>query len=104
MGHAARADESTALKVAGNLLLLADWNQTRQIARHPELYRENNPILGRHPSTRRVDIYFAGAIIGLNALDWVMPEALSDGLWFGVIVIEGIATQRNLGIGLRLRL
>lgn len=85
-------------------MLLADWNQSRQIARHPEIYHEKNPIIGRHPSTRRVDLYFAGAILGLNALDWIMPDKPSNGLWLGVIVIEGATLHNNLGIGLRIRL
>lgn len=54
---------------------LIDWGQTRDIStkkyKSPYvsgydgsqyLYHENNPILGEHPSTEKVDTYFASAI------------------------------------------
>jgi len=41
------------------LLHIADWNQTREIARNPQQYWEVNPVLGKHPSIKRVDSYMA---------------------------------------------
>lgn len=99
----ARADENLDLKIAGNLLLLADWNQTRQIARHPKSYYEYNPVLGKHPSTRRVDIYFAAALAALNGLDLLLDDGLGDALWVGVTVIEIDSVSQNLGIGLKVK-
>jgi hypothetical protein len=52
-------------KIAAVLTLLAivatilDWLQTVSIARDPRHYYELNPILGRHPSERRINIYFS---------------------------------------------
>lgn len=54
-------------------LLIADWKQTRQIARQPERYFERNPILGRHPSEGRVNSYMLTA----GVLHWVISEKLS---------------------------
>ncbi len=36
-----------------------DWAQTIVIAQNPQTWSENNPLLGRHPSERRVHVYFA---------------------------------------------
>lgn len=39
---------------------LADWAQTKNIARNPEkFYEKVNPILGDHPHPDKVDAYFA---------------------------------------------
>ena len=46
-------------------LLIMDWKQTRQIALHPEKWSEMNPILGKHPKTAKVDIYFSIVVIGM---------------------------------------
>lgn len=40
-------------------LLAADYLNTRCIAKHPDEWRELNPILGSHPSVSDVDKYFA---------------------------------------------
>jgi len=37
---------------------IIDWGQTRNIASHPESFRESNPIMGNHPSKGSVDAYF----------------------------------------------
>lgn len=54
-----------ALAVAATI---ADWLQTLTIAKHPDLFTEFNPILGKHPSVARVNIYFASFIILFSAL------------------------------------
>lgn len=97
----ARAEENIPLKIAGNVLLLADWNQTRYIAGHPEEFFERNPALGKHPSKQRVDAYFAGVILALNGADLLLGPKISDGLWIGVVVIESAAVANNVGIGVR---
>lgn len=99
----AQAEENTPLKIVGNLLLLVDWHQTRQIANHPEIYYEKNKFLGKHPSVKKVDSYFIAAIIGINLLDYVIKdEKISNAFWIGIITVEGYTVSRNLGIGLRL--
>lgn len=98
----ANAGENIPLKVSGNLLLLADWNMTRQIAGHPELYREHNPILGEHPSRRRVDAYFAGVIIGANVADHYMGPKASNIMWGVINVVQIGAVGNNYSIGLRI--
>jgi hypothetical protein len=41
------------------VLLVIDWRQTLVIARNPGRWTERNPLLGKHPSERRVHVYFA---------------------------------------------
>jgi hypothetical protein len=60
-------------ELAFQALLIADWKQTRQIARAPDRYFERNPILGNHPSVGRVDTYMFAA----GVLHWVIAANLS---------------------------
>ena len=99
-----QAEENIPLKIAGNLLLLADWNQTRQIAGHPEKWYETNIILGKHPSKKKVDIYFASVILGVNTLDYFIDnDKISNGLWIGVTILEGSVVYHNYGLGIKVR-
>ena len=44
--------------------LLLDWGQTLNIAQHPDHWHELNPLLGPHPSTGSVNMYFGLATLG----------------------------------------
>ncbi|HUG79505.1 MAG TPA: hypothetical protein VML57_18645 [Burkholderiales bacterium] len=81
-------------------MLIADWRQTRQIARAPDRYFERNPILGKHPSVGRVDTYMLTA----GVLHWVIAANLSP-KWrerFQLISfsIQANVVQQNYAIGL----
>lgn len=90
-------------ELAFQALLIADWKQTRQIAREPDRYYERNRILGAHPSVGRVDTYmFASGV-----LHWVVAMNLSP-QWreqFQLISIsmQANVVQQNYEIGLSLR-
>jgi hypothetical protein len=94
-------EERTTFAVS-SVLLVADWAQTRQIARNADLFHETNPILGAHPSTGCVNGYFAAAL----ALNYVIGNSLPRGwrkVWFvGVQSVEANVVQHNLSIGLSL--
>jgi hypothetical protein len=94
--------EERATFAVSSALLVADWAQTRQIARNAQMFSETNPILGRHPSVGRVNAYFATALL----LNYVIGRSLDSGwrsAWFvGVGSIEANVVQRNLSIGLSL--
>ena len=68
------------LAIATSTLSLAcDWGQTRQQAvryqgmPHRTPYEEN-PILGGHPTTGAVDLYFLSSVV-LNAALWMVLPA-----------------------------
>ena len=104
---ATAADEWTAPQAskAASLaaLTVADWAQTRNIARHPERWHETNPMLGRHPSVGDVDKHFAVAsLIGAAALH-ALPTRYRDWALNAGLVIEAgcVANNLRLGIGIK---
>ena len=68
-------------------LHVADWGQTRNIAKHPEQFHEVNKILGRHPSTAEVDKYFALTALGHVALSKLLEDSPQLGDWFKAMTI-----------------
>jgi len=76
-----------------------DWGQTRTVAKHPELYQETNPIMGKHPSLRTVNTYFSSAIVGSALIAHALPGELRKGFLGGIAVWEIHITQNNLKIG-----
>lgn len=82
---------------------VADWATTRDLSRrYREGYYENNPVLGKHPSTGRVDLYFVSAgLIGYaiaDNLDQNRKTFLQA--WTAV---EIFYVNRNLNIGLKMK-
>lgn len=82
---------------------VADWATTRDLSRrYNEGYYENNPILGKHPSTGRVDLYFVSA----GLVGYVIADNLEQHrttflqAWTAV---EIFYTNRNLNIGLKMK-
>ncbi len=91
---------TTALTVS-TALLVADWGQTRTIATQPD-HPEMNPLLGRDPHPRAVDLYFASAI----ALNLLAQHALPAGyreLFAGMIsAMEAAAVINNHFAGIEM--
>jgi len=82
---------------------IADWTTTRDLSRrYNEGYYENNPILGKHPSTGRVDLYFVSA----GLLGYVIADNLDQNRKLflqGWTAVEIFYTNRNLNIGLKMK-
>ena len=101
---AAAEDWDTADKILGvtaATLVITDWGQTRYIAKHPELYREKNILLGEHPSVRKVDVYFSGLLIGGYLLaDW-LPSSERKTFLSIVSIIWFKATRDNKQLGVK---
>jgi len=85
---------------AAELSLLADYSQTRKIAKDPR-YFEHNPILGTHPRIVDVNRYFAAAGILTAGISYVLPKNWREGFLGTVIGVEIITVGNNLGIGLK---
>lgn len=78
-----------------------DWAQTRYIARHPQKYSELNPILGKHPSTGKVDRYFAASLLGTVGIAFALPTNYRKYWLGGVTFVEVGFVLHNKGIGIK---
>jgi hypothetical protein len=82
---------------------VADWATTRDLSRrYNEGYYENNPILGKHPSTGRVDLYFVSA----GLLGYAIADNLDQNRKLflqGWTAVEILYTNRNHNIGLKMK-
>ena len=94
--------EQQAWGATAGALLLADWATTRYASRHwNEGYYENNILLGQHPSTNRVDLYFLVAVPAVYLAADAFPEHRTLILQI-VSGIELVAVGNNLRIGWKL--
>lgn len=106
LGGAARADDwTTEQKAMGATLAAAiavDYGQTRSIAHRPECW-EYNPIMGRHPTETRINVYFVAAPLLAYAL---LDNVSSGHRTVALRVLAGVelaVVGRNayLGYGMR---
>ena len=88
---------ANTLRVGAGALLLADWQQTRNI--DTNRFYENNILLGKSPSQQKVDLYFGAVTLGLLLLDRKIPERWRKRMWLSVLAVEGYAVGSNLAIG-----
>jgi hypothetical protein len=77
-----------------------DWMQTRKIAKNPDDYYERNPILGEHPSTEKVDIYFPACIAAHTMVAMALPPEYRKWWQYVAIGVEAGVVASNLSIGL----
>jgi hypothetical protein len=108
----------TTLEGASEVLIVLDWGTTRDIAwkMHHVLYprsglerpeycgHEINPVLGRKPDMRTVDLYFGSWVLMHPVLSALLPEGRFRALWqAGTIGLEGYMVRRNVQFGLTVR-
>lgn len=69
--------------------LACDWGYTYAAASDDwRLYDENNPIMGREPTTTAVNVYFASAL-AINAVAWLLtPPKLRAALPMAVTAVQ----------------
>lgn len=91
------------LLIASEVLLAADWMQTRQIAKNPDRYYETNPILGKHPSTGEVNTYFISCMVANYYLaDWLGDSGNKRTIYLSTVtVVQGVTVRNNYLLGLR---
>lgn len=93
---------STAqLHTTSNVLLVADWAQTRYISTHPQQYQEMNPTLDDHPSIGAVNVHFIGALALNNAVYYLLPENKRRNWSLMMVGIEGVCVGNNARIGVK---
>ena len=96
--------EDTYRETAFQVLNVIDWGQTRTTALHPELYQEDESawVIGKHPTTGKVDAYMAESAVLHFIVAYYLPES-----WrvpFQYITIGGKlnATIGNASIGIKM--
>jgi hypothetical protein len=101
------ADEWTSADTYREVVYLAvdsvDWAQTRNIARSNGLYYEQNNAIGRHPSVRQVDRYFAEAALAHVGIAYTLPKNWRAGFQYVSIGVElgWVSHNRQLNISAR---
>lgn len=81
----------------------ADWLQTRQIAKNPDKFYEMNPILGKHPSTGEVDLYFAASLAAHTAIAMALPPKYREFWQYFWIGAEAATVAHNLDVGVKIQ-
>jgi len=85
------------------VLQVMDWRQTRYFVNYPEKYYEINPILGKHPSSSEVDLYFAGSFILKLGIAYILPSKWRK-IWLGgLTILSGACVINNHSIGINIR-
>lgn len=84
------------------ILHAVDWGQTRNIAKNPDDYYEFNPLLGRHPSAKRVDSYMLVSGLTHTAISYVLPSDWRHAFQRVTLSVKAGFVQHNFSIGLRI--
>src|SRR5690606_12159875 len=80
---------------------LVDWAQTRYIAKHPDKYRELNPLLPDHPSLGDVNRHFVRGML-LTGLVAHAPPKYRLTIQRATAIVAIAVTTRNAYIGIRM--
>lgn len=96
---------ANGLTIAANVLLIADWAQTREIADNPDYYESGlaGYFITEHPRTRDVNIYFASALVIYNTLNYFLPNRYKKISSSFVIGFELKAVARNIEVGVGMK-
>jgi hypothetical protein len=90
----------TSLEAGSQALMFVDYKQTLHIADNPNLY-EQNPVLGKHPSDSKVNLYYA-IWAPLHAAVSCMLAPRYRTMWqSGTIGVEGVVVLDNGNLGLK---
>jgi len=97
-----KLDHVNWYQVSANSLLVADWIQTRQ-AIGSGRFEENNPILGKQPSDKDVDVYFVAALAITNIIGSILQDDVSDMFYLTVATVQGKQVFDNYQVGVRIK-
>lgn len=92
----------TERQLAYLLLHLIDWGQTRNIARNPDEFYEFNPLLGEHPSVKRVDSYMLVSALTHTAISYLLPPNWRHAFQHVTLSVKSGLVNHNFSIGLRI--
>ena len=83
-------------------LSILDASQTMQIKNLPHL-EEKNPILGKHPSDKKIIAYFTTALLLHVGAVYLLPPAYRSYLQDGTIALEVVVIGRNKSLGMDIK-
>ena len=83
-------------------LHFVDWRQTVHVAKHPQEFEEMNPILGRHPSVGRVNLYMAAGMVLHPLVSYVLPQPYKKWWQYVTIGLSGGCVVNNFTIGVKM--
>lgn len=79
-----------------------DYGQTLEIARHPDKYKELNPILGKHPSVNNVNIYMITTALLHPIISYILPKEYRVIWQYVTISTSTICVINNYSIGIKI--
>ena len=84
--------------------LAVDYGQTTYAFSQPDgTFKERNPLLGRNPSQGRINLAFAGSLVGSFAVAHFLPSKWRTPVLAGLATIEIIVISSNATlVGFRL--
>lgn len=77
-----------------------DWLQTQEIVSNDDYY-ELNPVLGKHPTHREVDIYMGATLIANWAIAGMLKPEYREIFQYLSITVEVGCAVHNYRIGIR---
>ena len=83
-------------------LWAADYLQTSTIAKNPDRYWEANPLLTRHPSVTKVNVYFLTLALLHPAITHYLPKKHRPIWQFLSITPSTVAIAKNLSVGIKM--
>ncbi len=93
----------TLREVAWQGIHIMDWGTTLDMARQPDKYHEINPILGKHPSVGKVNLYMGLSAIGHMAVSYALPEKIRPYWQYITIGISSACVINNFNVGLKVK-
>jgi len=96
--------EDTYRQAALTALLVADWAQTRYIAKNPDKFHEIDAsrFIGEHPSTGKVNVYFATYIVSNATVSYLLPQNWRQAWQYLYIGYETKTVLKNRSIGIKM--
>lgn len=93
----------TIREVSWEVLHVIDWGQTLEIARYPYRYSEYNPILGKHPSVGKVNLYMGAWVILHPVISYLLPKDYRKVWQYISIGVSAGCVGKNFSAGIGVR-
>jgi hypothetical protein len=94
--------KDTIIEITWQAINVIDYFQTMEIARNPQEWEEYNPILGKHPTTDEVTIYFITYALVHAGVSYILPDKYRvwfQGITFGYTIS---CVTNNMSAGIRI--